>query len=315
MTEYVVGADVGGTKTLMALAAVDAGTPPRALRSARYENDGAPDFYALCRRFVAEESGGARISRVCVGLAGPHEADSVRLTNRDWVIALPRVAECFAGAKVRLANDFEVAARGIDALSAEDRLILQAGEPVARAPQVVIGAGTGLGVAYRVWAEDGYRIIPGEGGHVGFAPLDARLAEVWRAIHTAEGRVSNEMLVSGAGIVRIYAVLSGRTLEAAEVTRRAMSGEDALAKEALLLFSRCYGAVAGDHALGVLARGGVFLVGGVTHKTMEFLRASDLLEAFNAKGSHAALMRRMPLTLVLNENIGLAGAVLSAAQG
>jgi glucokinase len=314
MTEYVVGADVGGTKTLMALAAAEA-NGPRALRTARYENDAFPDFYALCRRFVADECADTRIARVCVGLAGPHEADTVRLTNRDWVIALARVAECFSGAAVRLANDFEVAAAGIDRLNAEDCLTLQAGEAVADAPQVVIGAGTGLGVAYRVWMDGRYRIIPGEGGHAGFAPLDERLAEIWHAIYTAEGRVGNEMLVSGAGIARIYAVLSGHSVEPAEVSRRAHAGEDEQARESLRIFARCYGAVAGDHALGVLARGGVFLVGGVTRKTLEFLRASDLLEAFNAKGAHTALMRRMPLHLVLNESIGLAGAVSIAARG
>ena len=314
MNEYVVGADVGGTKTLMALAVVEA-QGPRVLRTARYENDDFADFYAVCRRFVAQEAAGLRIARVCAGVAGPHESDSVRLTNRDWVIALAKVAECFSGATVRLANDFEAAATGIDSLAADDILTLQTGEAVARAPQVVIGAGTGLGVAYRIWAEDRYRIVPGEGGHAGFAPLDARLAQIWQSVHAAEGRVSNEMLVSGAGIARIYAVLSGRVVDPAEVSQLAASGEDPLAQESLLLFARCYGAVAGDHALGVLARGGVFLVGGVTRKTVDFLRASDLLEAFNAKGAHAPLMRRMPLHLVLNESIGLRGAVWAAARG
>lgn len=314
MVEYVVGADVGGTKTLIALAAIERGMP-RVVRTMRYANADFADFYALARRFIADAANDQRIERVCLGLAGPQAGDTVRLTNRDWTIEGARVSEIFAGAAVRLANDFEVAAYGIDLLAPEERLVMQPGAPVTHAPQVVIGAGTGLGVAYRVWVDDRYRVIPGEGGHTGFAPLDAQLARIWEAVYTEAGRVGNEMLISGAGIARLYAILSAQRVEPAEVTRRAVIEKDPHAIEALRLFARCYGAVAGDHALSILARGGVFLIGGVTQRTRDFLQASDLLKAFNEKGHHASLTRQMPVYLVLNEQIGLLGAVLMAARG
>ena len=314
MKELVLGGDIGGTKSRFALAEVEGGVP-RVLRSFEYANDEFADFYMLLRRLFEDEGEGRRVARICLGLAGPHENDTVQLTNRNWVINTAKVEAMFTQAKLELANDFEAAAYGVELLSAVDMLTLQHGEPVPRAPQVVIGAGTGLGVAYRVWTGASYRVIPGEAGHAGFAPLDSAQLKIWQAIFAAEGRVSDEMLVSGTGIGRIFSILSGDNIAPPEVSRRAIEENDPIAKEALEIFARCYGAVAGDHALAVLARGGVFIAGGVAPRIQEVLQASGLLDAFNAKGQHTPVAQRMPVHVVLNERLGLLGATLMAARG
>ena len=313
MRETVLGADIGGTKTLISLAAVEDGKP-RFLRSLRYANDDFEDFYALLARFLQDWSGPHAIARACLGVAGPREGDSVRLTNRPWTIHAERVSHLLGGASTVLANDFEAAAYGVELLEPHEMQTLQAGEPVPRAPQVVIGAGTGLGIAYRIWSGAHYRVIPGEGGHMGFAPNDEDELRVWRALHAEHGRVSAEHLVSGAGIARIYSVLGGPAVLPVEVSRLAIERGDPLAHQALGIFARCYGAVAGDHALAVLARGGVFLAGGIAPKLAELLQASGLLPAFNAKGRHSSVAQRMPLHIVLNEQLGLLGAILIAAR-
>lgn len=311
MSGLVIGADIGGTKTFVALAELRADRP-HLLRTLRYPNDEFPDFYALLRQFAEEAAKDLPVTRIVLAAAGPQQGHCLQMTNRDWRIDAARVFDIFPDAAVRLVNDFEAAACGIDLLSSADLLTLQQGEALEAAPQVVLGAGTGLGVAYRVWDGCRYEVIAGEGGHRAFAPADEKQAEIWRALHAAEGRVEDETLLSGPGIEHLYTHFSGRRIAAEAVTQLAVSG-DAQAQAALEVFARIYGAVAGDHALAVLARGGVFLAGGIAPKLREFLQASPLLEAFGAKGKHSALAARMPLHIVLNEQLGLLGAVALAA--
>ena len=212
----------------------------------------------------------------------------------------------------QIRNDFVAAAHGIDVLRPEDFATLQAGEPVPHAPQVVIGAGTGLGVAYRVWEGARYAVIGGEGGHTGFAPADERQAGLWRMLHAELGHVSAEHVVSGAGLVRIHDYLRNGH-GAALVPEEVAASSDAIARAAVDLFLKCYGAAAGDHALAILARGGVWLAGGIAPKLLSRLRSGPFLAAFGAKGTHARLMARFPVNVVVNERLGLLGAAKLAA--
>ena len=138
------------------------------------------------------------VERACLGIAGPVDGRRMAVTNFPWAIDADSL-EAILGAPVALANDFVAAAHGIDVLGPDDFATLQAGEPEPRAPQLVIGAGTGLGVAYRVWQGDRYTVIGGEGGHAGFAPADERQAELWRDLHARLGRVVSSTSSRGPG--------------------------------------------------------------------------------------------------------------------
>lgn len=134
-------------------------------------------------------------------------------------------------------------------------------------------------------------------------------------------------MVSGGGLVRIYEFMragmpeapalldSVRTWGAAAISRHALEEKDPLACRALDLFIACYGAVAGDHALAVNARGGVYIAGGIAAKILGRLAAGGFMAAFNAKGSHAQLNLRVPVQVVATERLGLLGAALIAARG
>jgi glucokinase len=318
MTRFVVGADVGATKTLLALAEC-VGDAVEIVFDARYEDADYAHFDDLVRAFVAE----ARVPAVdaaALGIAGPVTGERVRVTNRDWVIDAREVGARLGTPRVALLNDFAAAARGIDLIGADERIVIQAGEPVAGAPQLVIGAGTGLGVAFRIAGARGYDVIAGEGGHIGFAPADAEQCALHAWLRPSCGRVIAEHVLSGIGLARIDAFLRGEpsaspTLRApAAVTEAATAGNDPKAKHALDLFLRCYGAVVGDYALAVLARGGVYIAGGIAAKVAPQLAASDFRQAFNAKGPHAALAARFPITVVTNERLGLLGALAAAAR-
>ena len=304
----VLCGDIGGTKTLLAIAALDGGRLDVVFER-RYADRDFAAFADLVRTFHGEAH--ASVAGACLGVAGPVEGRRVAVTNFPWEIDADSL-EAILGAPVALTNDFVAAAHGIDLLRPEDIATLQAGEPEPRAPQVVIGAGTGLGVAYRVWQGDRYAVIGGEGGHAGFAPADERQAGLWRALHAEFGRVGVEQIVSGPGLARVHDFLRagrGTALAPEEIA----SSADPVARAALDLFLECFGATAGDHALAVLARGGVFLAGGIAPRVLPRLRSGPFLAAFGAKGTHARLMALFPVRVVVNERLGLLGAAKLAA--
>ena len=304
----VLCGDIGGTKTLLAIAALD-GDRLDVVFERRYADRDFAAFADLVRTF--RDEAGASVAGACLGVAGPIEGRRVAVTNFPWEIDAGAL-EAILNAPVALANDFVAAAHGIDVLRPDELATLQAGEPEPRAPQLVIGAGTGLGVAYRVWQGGRYAVIGGEGGHAGFAPANGRQADLWRALHAGLGRVSVEHVVSGPGLVRIHDFLRGGRGDARSPEAIA-SGNDPIARAAVDMFLECYGAAAGDHALAILARGGVFLAGGIAPRILPQLAAGPFLTAFNAKGAHANLMTRLPVKVVVNERLGLLGAAKLAA--
>lgn len=173
--------------------------------------------------------------------------------------------------------------------------------------KLVIGAGTGLGMAVLVADRDHWRVLPGEGGHVGFAPQDEAQQRVWSALMQQHGRVTAERVISGPGLAAIHRILAGETAAPAEISDRALGG-DAAARESLDVFLAAFGAFAGDMALAVMARGGVYLAGGIAAKLLPLLRTGAFLAAFNAKAGHASLAQRMPVHVTMDPDIGLRGA-------
>jgi glucokinase len=311
-------ADVGATKCRFALARAQAGGP-RLHFDRRYEDRAFAAFDAALQAYLAEARatlGALELSAACFAAAGPVSEGRVRLTNRDWELEAAALAARL-GVRVRIENDFACAARGIEWLAEGDLAVLQPGEPLARAPRVVIGAGTGLGIAYTVPVDAGWVVIAGEGGHAGFAPRSEEQAALWRWLHAARGCVTAEDVLSGAGLAAIHAFLRGeppgpREPEAAPAVQQAAEAGDRVAARALDLFCEIYGAVAGDHALAVLARGGVYVAGGIARRITARLGAGGFVRAFNDKGTHAALARRMPVYAVMNEHLELLGAAAIA---
>jgi len=326
----IIAGDIGGTKTLLALFEPGARAPEV---EHRYDSHAYADFPTLLGRFLDDARGelGARpkVARACFGIAGPVVDEHVKVTNLPWEVDARALERVFDIPRVRLLNDFATAAHGVEALGNDDLVTLQSGEPVASAPRVVLGAGTGLGVAYMVYDGEGYRVIAGEGGHAAFAPADDEQVELWRHVHAAATRVELEHVLSGSGLARIYeflraarrhpeSALVAREIaegdSAAAISRNAVERNDPLASAALDLFVSIYGAAAGDHALNVVARGGVFIAGGIAPKILVRIRAGGFLTAFTAKAEFSALARQIPVHVVTNEKLGLVGAAHCAAR-
>lgn len=324
----ILAGDIGGTKTRLALSD-DVAAPPRFER--RYASGAYPALEPILDAFLADAratlGGTLQVQASCFGIAGPVQGRRVRVTNLPWTIDADLLAQAFGIGPVRLLNDFAAAAYGIETLAVGELATLQAGEPLAGAPRVVLGAGTGLGVAYVVHGIAGYRALSGEGGHTGFAPRNADEIGLWHYLHERVGRVTLEHVLSGAGLMGIYDFLLERgthpespalRAELAEgdvpaaVTRAALAHHDPLAGAALDLFIACYGAAAGDHALNVMARGGIYVAGGIAPKILPRLGAGGFIEAFNDKANFTDAAQHIPVHVVTNERLPLMGAARAA---
>lgn len=305
----ILGGDLGGTKTLLALAEPDDGGI-RIVRQQRYASADYPSFDALLGEFLADAPA---IAAACFGVAGPTDGRSVQLTYLPWQLDADELCRRFGIGRVTLANDFAAAAHGLPLVEEKQVLTLHAGRPLARAPRVILGAGTGLGVAGLVWEADCYRVIPGEGGHLGFAPQTPQQGELWAWLLERNGRVTTEDVVSGPGLARIHAFLGGRPQLPAAIGQAALAGNDPLARQALELWLACYGAFAGDLALHWLARGGVYLAGGIAGKLLPHTDCAPFMTAFLAKREHRGLVQDMPVHLLTAEDLGLRGALALAS--
>ena len=309
----ILGGDLGGTKTLLALATPTAGGRFQIVREARFASGEFARFEELLAAFLPER---VPVAAAAFGMAGPTDGLSGQMTWLPWRLSGAELAQAFGFGQVTLANDFAAAAHGLAHLGAHDTLTLQAGAPLAGAPRLILGAGTGLGVAGLVAdpASGQYRVVPGEGGHMGFAPQSAQQAALWQSLFAQGGRVTSEDVLCGRGLARIHAFLGGGAREPADIGHAALAGNDARAAQSFALWSSIYGAFAGDLALHWLARGGVYLAGGIAARLLPTLGAHDFLAAFNAKREHRALAERMPVHLVTEERLGLLGALALAAR-
>lgn len=296
--------DIGGTRSRLALADAQGHLHQVVI----FSNDDHTDFTSLCASYLAQADSTA-IRGGCLAVAGPIADDgrSARLTNRPWPIELSQLEQRFQLPPLRLVNDFAAAAMGVIVETDAAPLPLQTGKPLAAGLKLVIGAGTGLGVASLIPRNEAWQVLPGEGGHIGFAPQDELQDGLCRWLRARHGRVIIEHVVSGSGLAAIHAYLHDTALTPAAISQAAMRGE-AAALASFDLFASIFGAVAGDYALARMARGGVYLAGGVAAANLPLMQRGPFLEAFRAKGVHSALAADMPVCIVTEPLLGLRGA-------
>jgi glucokinase len=318
-----LAADIGGTNARFAVAEYDAGSV-RLIFDRTYPTRGFPDFEPALEAFVGQARHAGALGRelppACIAMAGAVERETGRLTNRaNWTFDVAALRRRL-GMRVHLINDFLAIAHAVPHASPADWIELQAGEATPHGTIALVGAGTGLGVASLVWDGAQYRPQPSEGGHVAFAPADDTQLELCRYLMQSHGgRASAERAVSGAGLKRIHTFLSQRNpgedaLEPPEITRRALEDRSSVSAQALSMFVRCYGSFAGDIALAFLARGGVYICGGIAAKLAARFAEGDFIEAFVFKGRHREIAASIPVRLVTNESLGLHGAARAALE-
>jgi glucokinase len=213
-------------------------------------------------------------------------------------------------------NDFAAVARSLPAITASDLEQIGDGASQLGQPMVTIGPGTGCGVATLVFDDAGKAmVLPAEGGHVDFAPTTDNEMKVLCQLNAEFGRVSIERILSGPGIMNLYRALGEIhqlpiTYASPEAVGDAARSGDRLAMESMSTFCSVLGSVAGDLALTIGARGGVFIAGGIAPDYLDLLHRSDFRACFLAKGRFAAFNRDIPTFIVKHTHPGLLGAAL-----
>lgn len=248
-----------------------------------------------------------------LAIAGPINGEEIPLTNCPWVVRPKAMIKGLGLEEMLIVNDFEAQALAIASLSDEHREpIGQSGEAMT-ASRVVLGPGTGLGVAGLIHAEHTWIPVPGEGGHIDVGPRTPRDHALFPHLEPIEGRISAEQLLCGRGMVNIYQALckadgkEPKFTDPAEVSTAGLAGTDALAAETLSLFATYLGRVAGDIALVFMARGGVYLAGGISQKILPALRRPEFRIGFEDKAPHSAMMADIPTYVVTHPMAALAG--------
>lgn len=308
-------ADIGGTNARFAALQVGQLESEHQFFYTVAEHADFIELLAQLRRDIAEATGWVDApQRACLAVACPADGVEIKFTNSHWHFSKQEVAKALESS-VEIINDFAAIAHGVTELGADDVIQVGGVTPQQGKPMAVLGPGTGLGVSALIPHSGGYAVVDGEGGHVGFAPGDARQAAILVGLQQRfGGHVSAERLLSGRGIVTLYqqlAELDGVAAplqQAADITAAALSDSDPLAIATLHQFCQIMGTVAGDVALNFGAKGGVYLAGGVIPRFSDFFSASQFREYFQNKGRFADYLAAIPVYLVVRDHLGLLGA-------
>lgn len=316
----IVAADIGGTHARFALAEVEQGRvvalgEPLILKTAEY-----PNLRAAWDRFAAS-LGHPLPRRAGIAVAAPTGGDQLKLTNHPWTIRLPQIAADLGLDHCTLINDFGAVSHAVAQLDAAHLRHLHG--PDLQLPKQgvisMVGPGTGLGVAQILRRDGRDFIIESEGGHIGFAPVDAIDDAILAQLRQRHPRVSAERVICGSGLSRIYEALAAieqrpvrPPTDEKALWQTAIDGRDPLAAAALERFCMSLGSFAGDV---VLAHGAAAVVigGGLGLRLAEVLPRSGFGARFTAKGRFASRMTRIPVKLITHPEPGLYGAAAACA--
>jgi glucokinase len=325
----ILAGDVGGTKCNLAFYERQ-GERLVQIAKHRYESHLFPSFDEIIACFLAETSkqlkaaGAGRVVAAGFGVAGPVIDHRVKATNLPWLVDGLALARQLGTEHVVLLNDLEATGYSLAPLEPSEISLLNQGVAVPQATQALIAAGTGLGEAILFWAGDRYVVASSEGGHADFAPRTEQEIGLLRHLKKQNPFVSVELILSGRGFRTVHEFLDPAVRHpsfdmpgedaAPEITRLGLEGQCPVCVRTLDLWTAIYGAEAGNLTLKVLARGGVWIAGGIAIKIRRKMEDGTFFRAFCEKEKFAALLAQIPIRLVLNEEAPLLGAASQAAQ-
>jgi glucokinase, proteobacterial type len=306
-------ADIGGTNVRFALVSPE-GVPGETTVMRCADHAGPAE---AAEAFLGTAGGGRRPARAVFAVASPITGDVVDLTNSAWRFSIAAVRTRLGLERLEVINDFTAVALSVRHLGPEHALGLGGGQPVEGAPIAVLGPGTGLGVSALVRDEAGHwTALATEGGHVTMAAASEREDAVLAWLRRRFGHVSAERILSGPGMVNLYDALAAlRGVPAAytgpdAVSQRGLDGSCPVCRETLDMFFAMLGTVAGNLALSVGARGGVYIAGGILPRMRDAFARSDFRRRFEDKGRFGDYLRSIPAWLVTHPQpafLGLAG--------
>jgi glucokinase len=318
----ILAGDIGGTKTNLGLFDVPGGTLTK-LTDKRYSSRDHAGLEEIVKDFLAVT--GAKVSAASFGIAGPVVDYRVHAGNLPWVIEGTTMAKLVGLDRVRLLNDLEATAHGIAVMRPQDLEMLYAGVPDDRTHRAVIAAGTGLGEAILFW--DGSKHIPmaTEAGHADFAPQTNQHADLWRFVKSRGEFASAELILSGRGFKTVHEFLDPsakhpgfddpKVDQAPVITQKGLSGECPVCVATLDLWVEIYGSEAGNLAVRSVARGGIYVAGGIAVKILPKMKTGRFVAAAQHKEKMQDFLTKVPIHIVLDEECPLKGAAYAGWKG
>ncbi|MBC7917593.1 MAG: glucokinase [Rhodoferax sp.] len=271
-------------------------------------------LYDSAARYMEQHSLG-QPSAASIGIATAVTGDRIQFTNNDWSFSIADLKSSLQVERCLVINDFTALALSLPALGEEDLMPLGGGAATANAPMALIGPGTGLGVSGLLPdGRGGWNAVSGEGGHVTLAATDALETSVLEFLRRQFGHASAERVLSGPGLVNLYSALCEVRGEAAldlaphEITQAARAEGDAACQQALTLFASFLGNVAGNLALTLGTRGGVYVGGGIVPQLGDAFDAKLFRQKFEEKGRFGDYLRPIPAWLITASTPALIGA-------
>ena len=266
------------------------------------------DDYATLREaieaYLTMEGIDKPLRAAALAVASPVIGDAVRLTNHPWSFSIAELGRDLQIGYLDVINDFTANALAVPHLRPEERLVIGSGTPVPDTPIAVLGPGTGLGVSGLIPTKAGWIALSGEGGHATMAAGDDQESDVLARLRRRYGHVSGERVLSGPGLVNIYQTLSeiaGVTAESytpAQISDRAIGEEEPLCRDALEMFCAMLGEMAGNLALTLGARGGVYVAGGIVPRLGARFGGTRFRERFEGKGRFRGYLAAIPTFVI-----------------
>jgi glucokinase len=319
----ILAGDIGGTNTRLAIVArTDSGrlriVDESTFRSTQYEG-----LHLIVREFLGRQE--ARPEAACFGVAGPVHANRCKTMNLSWIVDAAELSDDSGIPYVAVINDLEANGYGISCLDAQDLDVINDGDPNAAGHGAVVSPGTGLGEAGLFWDGQRYIPIPTEGGHTDYGPRTPLEYELGQYLTPKYDHLSYERIVSGPGLVNIYqflldtgrgvqpdwlgAELQAATDKTAVISNAGLNGSCSVCGLVLDIFLELFGAEAGNVALTFMARGGVWLGGGIVVKILPRLKSTPhFMSGFISKGRLRRVMEKIPVRVILNDKTALLGA-------
>jgi glucokinase len=325
----ILAGDIGGTKCNLALYELQ-GSSHLQIAKKRYESREFPTFEEVISKFLTDTraetrgAGAQAIEAAGLGVAGPVIDRRVKATNLPWIVDAAALSKQLGTRHVVLLNDLEATGYSLSHLAPAEISILNRGVPAPQSNQTLLAAGTGLGETTLFWDGQRHVVSSSEGGHTDFAPRTEQEIELLRYMKKQHEFVSVELILSGRGFRTIHNFLDASVQHpsfgdpesdaAPEITHLALEGKCPVCVRTLDLWVSMYGAEAGNLALKVLARGGVWVAGGIAVKIRKKMEDGAFFRAFCEKEKFGELLAQFPVRMVLNEEAPLIGAMSQAIQ-
>ena len=303
-------ADIGGTNVRLALTGAD-GRPTAEQKLAVADYPGPVE---AARAYL----GGREVSRAVFAVATPVTSDQVALTNSPWVFSISATRAALGLERLEVINDFTAQAVAIPALRVDEREQIGGGTPEPGHAIGVIGPGTGLGVGGLLPVGDRWQPIPVRAAMSRSPPRTRSRTRSW-PISSSASATSPPSASFRAPAWSIWPRRSRRSRVSrsrspirCEVPERARRGGCRFCSAALARFSAMLGAAAGDLALTLGARGGIYIGGGLAKRLGELFDRERFRASFVAKGRLAHFLEPIPTYLITRRDPGLLGAAALA---